>query len=109
MKCQRPCSILVSAALALGRSWCFRRGVFEMYLSTTAKLDVAEIGAREMDREQSAAGERQEWRWRIGASACGALLLVIAAGSCSKLSVTSSELQASDTVCSLFIVREYSF
>ena len=100
MKCQRPCSILVSAALALGRSWCFHHCVFEMYLNTTAKLDVAEIGAREMDREQSAAGERQEWRWRIGASACGALLLVIAAGSCSKLSVTSAELQASDTVCS---------
>ena len=63
-----------------------------------------------MDRELSAAGQRQEWRWRIGASACGALLLVIAAGSCSKLSVTSAELQgqlpASDTVCSL---REYSF
>ena len=75
-----------------------------MYLSTAA--DVAEIEAREMDRELSAAGQRQEWRWRIGASACGALLLVIAAGSCSKLSVTSAELQASDTVCSF---REYSF
>ena len=89
-----------AALLALVMSPCFHPCVFEKYLSTTLKLDVAEIGAREMDREQSAAGERQEWRWRIGASACGALLLVIAAGSCSKLSVTSAELQASDTVCS---------
>ena len=55
-----------------------------------------------MDRVLSTAGRRQEWKWRIGASACGAMLLVIAAGSCSKLSVTSAELQASDTVRSQF-------